>query len=69
MKHTAVGFPSMYWLEVKVSPGLILLSVFWNGNIILSKVSLWLVTLYWYFVRNGSPIIPSSIRGKLLGTT
>ena len=69
MKHTAVGFPSMYWVEVKVSPGLILLSVFSNGNIISSKVSLLLVTLYWYFVRNGSPIIPSSIRGKLLGTT
>ena len=69
IKHIVVGFPSMYCLEVKVSPGPISLSVFWNGNIISSKVSLSLMTLYRYFVKNGSSIIPSSIRGKLSGTT
>ena len=69
IKHIVVGFPSMYCLEVKVSPGPISLSVFWNDNIISSKVSLSLMTLYRYFVKNGSSIIPSSIRGKLSGTT
>ena len=64
INHIVVGFPSMYWVEVNVSLGPISLSVFWNGNIISSKVNLSLVTLYRYFVRNGSPIIPSSIRGK-----